>query len=570
MVPPIPGTPPAPGGAPPAPPGPPPAPTGAATPVTNPTPASESPKATQSPPDLANMYIQLMKDNKNAAALDSGAHLIAAGFSPYMASRVALIQGSTHAGGAAGHQMTAADLINLQKQQQANKDMLQRRAMLGGLAKQYGLSPEAAFALESSGKMDELIKELETKGLTVHEDSATGQKGFYDRNGKLIVQLGGPKPVTGTPVKTEEGPTILTNPHTGEAIGAPIGGNKPITGTPVKTEEGPTILTNPQTGEPIGAPIGGPKVLEDERVLGVLNKGLPPDQQIDMKTYLTTIKRAAPNATNEAILATINKTRTPDKQMGMEELVKLLHPGAQTNVYIGPDGAQHPAPPPGMDYKRTIGPDGKPVLEYGSDGLPIQVPIGSKSKADTTKAEAEAELEVKKAADAKKKEIRQKMQSVLASNHVGNAVDRALVNADKLGATGVGSKLSRAMLPIGGMSWDSVDANLSTINSNTAQQAIREMRESSPSGATGLGAITDYEQKMLASTISDLRAYQDTDQLKEGLIRTKAVMIALAHANYTTADAGKFGADVKEIIDQLTAEQVNKSSSKIKITPRSK
>src|SRR5262245_28674494 len=111
------------------------APQGARTPITNPQVPAEAPKIMQSPPDLANMYIQLIQQSRNAAALDSGLSTIAAGFSKYPENRAALLASAGRA--APGTTMTASDLINLQKQQTANQDMLLRRSLLGGLAKQY-------------------------------------------------------------------------------------------------------------------------------------------------------------------------------------------------------------------------------------------------------------------------------------------------------------------------------------------------------------------------------------------------------------------------------------------------
>ena len=294
---------------------PPPAPTtpeGAKTPVTNPAPAAASPTATQSPPDLANMYVKLMQQNQNAAAMDSGLTLVAAGLTPHQATRQALIGLAGQGGGGRGAGgITSADLINLQKQQQATKDMLLRRSILGGLAKQYGLSEEAAIALETSGKLDEVIAAHQSGHLQKVEDAATGQAVMvHPITGKEIVRIGGAKPVPGTPVKTEEGPTKFINPNSGEQIGPDIGGNKPVTGVQVKTEEGPTRIVNPQTGEQIGGDIGGLKMIE-----------------------------------KEVILREINKTRPPDKQMTMEELIKLTGGGVTVNV--GKDGTPFPDPRPG-------------------------------------------------------------------------------------------------------------------------------------------------------------------------------------------------------------------------------
>jgi hypothetical protein len=110
-------------------------PVGVATPVTNPQPPNATTSVTQSPPDLANMYIELMKKNQNAQQMDSGLNLIAAGFSNSPATRAALINASA-AGGHGGMTLSASDMINFQKQQQAVQDKLIRQQALPALMKQ--------------------------------------------------------------------------------------------------------------------------------------------------------------------------------------------------------------------------------------------------------------------------------------------------------------------------------------------------------------------------------------------------------------------------------------------------
>jgi len=218
-------------------------PTGVVSPVTNPVPAPAAPTALQSPPDLANMYVKLMEKNQNAAALDSGLTLMAAGLSNNLTTRNALIQHAAAGGGKGAGGITSTDIINLQKQDQANKDRLMRQSLLGGLAKQYNLSPEAIAALESSGKLDEVIQAHSTGHLLKVTDAATGQE-------------------------------MLTHPITGKVVAA-IGGKKPV-----ETQFVDGQLRRKDTGEPVG-PAGEQQPLEAQRLLADANKeratrGLPP------------------------------------------------------------------------------------------------------------------------------------------------------------------------------------------------------------------------------------------------------------------------------------------------------
>jgi predicted ArsR family transcriptional regulator len=91
------------------------------------------------------------------------------------------------------------------------------------------------------------------------------------------------------------------------------------------------------------------------------------------------------------------------------------------------------------------------------------------------------------------------------------------------------------------------------------------MREAAATGSSGLGQVTEKENQMLASVIEDLRAYQDTDQLKTGLARTKAAMYLLAHNDFKTQ--ADFDKALGKMSEEILAEQFNKTS-KVKVTPR--
>jgi hypothetical protein len=197
---------------------PPTAPQGIPTSVTNPAPAAQTPQAYQSPPDLANMYIELMKKNQNAQQLDSGMNLIAAGLSNSPANRAALISASGQHG-SGGMSLSASDMINFQKQAEAQKQQLIMQQAIPALIKQYKLTPAQAQALVASGQMGDVLKHYSTENLGSAVDAASGKHILFNqRTGQQIATLGGEKE---DPSSWHDGPNgpELRNDLTGDRIG---------------------------------------------------------------------------------------------------------------------------------------------------------------------------------------------------------------------------------------------------------------------------------------------------------------------------------------------------------------
>lgn len=543
------------------------------TPVTNPIPENQAPRIMQSPPDLSNMYLQLMKDNRNAALLDSGASLIAAGFSKYPENRAALIAGANKAG-SSQNQLSSEDIVRLQGLQTKSQELALRQAAKGGLMKKYNLDRDTLDYLDASGKLDEVIKHKNTQNLTLVE-SADGSKQFYDPiSGKPVGPVvTPPKTATGIPVKDEStGQTIITNPQTGAPIGAPIGGRKPVTGILADTPNGKQLI-NPETSEPIGKPLGRiPKDWEDRYAAVVKERQERGLAVPTTEEFMTEIERAKPqgaNARDEEALTSINADRTLAglPKMTMEELIKLRQ-GPGVAVYVGPNGQQLKPPGEGFEYERNS--DG--TIKF-KDGKPVQYAIeGSKAPGDMEKQRLDIAEKTKEQLDLQKKETKKRVNETFAASNVGSAIDTALPLVDKWGASGVGSKLVRG-IPIGGMSWDTLDAKLDTIKSNVGFQELQKMRDASPTGA-GLGPVSDFENKLLSSTTASLATYQDPAELRKGLIRIKAAFHVLATNKYddknSEAETARFNRDLNEAIQEFSTAEANraatsKSSGKSKI-----
>jgi hypothetical protein len=252
------------------------------------------------------MYIELMKKNQNAQQMDSGLNLIAAGFSNSPATRAALINASA-AGGHGGMTLSASDMINFQKQQQAVQDKLIRQQALPALMKQYNMTAPEIQALESSGKLDEVLQNFATRSLAHVVDANTGQTHLVNDRaeagggaGKIIATIGGEKE---DPTQWVDGPNgpELHNSRTGEVIG----------------------------GKGIGLKPTDTKRQFDEFNASLVAGGKPP---IDEMTFL-----------------------------------KMVHPGAaQTNVNVSPSGATFPKPEEGYAYLRN--PDN--TVKVDAEGKP--------------------------------------------------------------------------------------------------------------------------------------------------------------------------------------------------------
>lgn len=558
------------------PPGPPPlaaAPQGAQTPITNPTPSDQTPRTMQSPPDLANMYLKLVSDNKNAAALDSGATLIAAGLSNRPENRTALIQGAM--GNKAGTSITAQDIINLQKQQVENQALAIRQAAKGGLMKKYKLDRDSLDYLDASGKLDEVIKHHNTQNLVQGTDAATGQVSFYNASdGTKVADIGGPKPPGTQWVDGPNGPELRTM-DTGRQVAPPLG---------AKPQEDQVKLDqiNAERIKKGDAPIGMEEYLktvkrdektepnaQDKAALEQINEerktaGKPP---ILMEEYIKTVKRDPQQAANAADAAAVEAINTDRKNEGkppitMEHyLTKIKRTGVTVNV--GDKGQQFPTPPQGQDYIRNedgtvkVGDDGKPTLFTVKGAEPLTTDLTTKQREER---------------DALEKKNKAHIQKTMTSNNVTSAVDRALELVNKPGVTGFGNKIVRSLSP-GGMPSDSYDAAIATVSSNTAINALQQMRESSPTGGA-LGNVTDYENRMLASTIAGLHNSQKTEDAEKALIRVKATFATMLNQRYEgkPGDDARFQADLAKNIEEMTIDHQNRKQgrgeTKYKVTPR--
>jgi len=164
--------------------------------------------------------------------------------------------------------------------------------------------------------------------------------------------------------------------------------------------------------------------------------------------------------------------------------------------------------------------------------------------------------------EADKKAQKAKALSQLAASDVGKAVDDAVGLTHKWFASGLGSGWLLGS-GLGGTNADDMAAKLSTIKADAAFETLKQMREASKSGASGLGQVTDFEHKMLSSAIADVRQGQSDKSLREALIRVKVTMQVLADDNFGE-DPVKF----KAARDAALKEEMAKADAKHGTKPK--
>lgn len=146
-----------------------------------------------------------------------------------------------------------------------------------------------------------------------------------------------------------------------------------------------------------------------------------------------------------------------------------------------------------------------------ADGMPYMSPKQRKEEADASKQE--------QAREAQRRFALQNAKTQMTS--LGNAL--SIIPEPGRGVswgTGfTGSVLS--MLP--GTDARNLQAELDTIGSGSMLQTMQALKAASPTGATGMGALSDSEGKLLRESLGSLDTWQSPEQLRRNLLNIKAV-----------------------------------------------
>jgi hypothetical protein len=183
-------------------------------------------------------------------------------------------------------------------------------------------------------------------------------------------------------------------------------------------------------------------------------------------------------------------------------------------VNMGPNGVDYGKPDDGNTWLRVPGADGKPEIKLFPDGpggelLPRQTPTqGSKAYKDSEGARAAA------ASTAAQKRV---AASIVITN-LDTAIDRAEDNP--FTNSGWFAQMTAGLS--GFEAFDQAEL-IKTVQSHIGLDKLREMREGSTSGASGLGSLTQKEMEILQAVQGSLAIGQSPEVLVSNLHRVRNV-----------------------------------------------
>ena len=139
-----------------------------------------------------------------------------------------------------------------------------------------------------------------------------------------------------------------------------------------------------------------------------------------------------------------------------------------------------------------------------------------KAAADASKAETDAEKARRDLAaqQATATPEQQKAQANLANDEIIAAIQRAKGDLQNGGAAGYWARLPEMFQP---QSAINLSGSLNTIASRLTLDKLAQLKQSSPTGASGLGSLTEKEGALLRDSIAALGQTQDPDRLMESL-----------------------------------------------------
>lgn len=185
----------------------------------------------------------------------------------------------------------------------------------------------------------------------------------------------------------------------------------------------------------------------------------------------------------------------------MEEWVKTKG-GSSAGKPLDAAGNVLPEPPKDMAWKR----DANGNVETNERGQPIALPISG--------SELERERDESVAAKGRQKQSRNIMKEVVDS-FVETAIKQSENKDGWLPTTGVlgGNVLARTLYQPSA----DLDNTLRSISANISLDKLNEMRQNSPTGASGLGQVTEGEHRILQAVYGSVEQSQSKEQLQQNL-----------------------------------------------------
>lgn len=194
----------------------------------------------------------------------------------------------------------------------------------------------------------------------------------------------------------------------------------------------------------------------------------------------------------------------------------FVRAGSQQPITIGtPDpAAQYEAPRKAVELEAA-----RATLARTAASAPYEA---RKDAADATKAEAEAikaqrDLEAQQATANPQQ---QKMMSALGNDEILAAIQKARADINSGGSAGYWARLGK--IPVLGNMVEPQGAidlagSLNTIASRLTLDKLAQLKQASPTGASGLGSLTEKEGALLRDSVAGLEQTQSPERLLDNL-----------------------------------------------------
>ena len=178
------------------------------------------------------------------------------------------------------------------------------------------------------------------------------------------------------------------------------------------------------------------------------------------------------------------------------------------------------------------------------------------------KAAQQADIDIQQALEKqekeKKAEIRRKSEQLISADNFFETIDDAVDLIDQSNyRAGLLSGSGRALGSIipGTKAYDLQENYLSSISSQIMLSAMSDMKEKSPTGATGLGSLNQGEADSLRESWGALKIGGDPAILRKNLLRIKRRRFDLIHGTRKERDAalkeGKITQEAYDVVDQM-------------------
>lgn len=447
--------------------------------------APAQPAAYTSPPELAKLYADLMERQNKAEMIDRGIGMIGMSIAQDQNKEAVarLAGGGGNRGDSSANNPAALvnQIMQFQTEQAALRQKAAMRAALPSLAKQYGISLEAAQYLFDSGKLDSVIAEAEKPNKQIIQNADDTHSIIDLNSGTIGTTFGVPKKREIEIISDDNGNKFAVYKDTGERVGT----NNIVEG------QGAT---------------------NDEKLW-----------RADEKDRAT---RGLPSRSLSQFIQDTNRSRA----------------GASN---LGASGIDYGNPPPDMAWKR----DEKGNVSIDANGAPIPVPLPN------TKLALEAEKNSKASETKDQKKV---LKNTIVSANIDEAIDAITSDMDSWLPWGNTGLSGTAMASIPGTDAYDLAGKLGTIKTNIGLGELQSMRESSPTGAS-LGAISDFENKMLQGAQGSLDQGNKDETLIKNLVRVKYISDAIINEGIKDEKAAaqliaKADAEAKQIIKAARGE----------------